>query len=164
MADLSIGRFSKKGRQLQDILITLVNDKDFVKLVASSKYDPLNDSDIGDDFDNMGLIGTKIYSQVYEPPVDTAVVNVNVYYKQARITSGNPFYKNSDIVVAIVIHRDLWEMEGGLRAFEIADRVDLLLNRKAVTNSLSKEWFTDMKYYPVSSLYSVVELKYSNWD
>ena len=164
--ELKIGRFSEKGRQLQIILMALIEDEDFVKLVHNVGKTPL-ETPLPDDFDAQSLINTKLYTQVYEPPTDKEVVNVCVYYKKGGIGEGKgktTFYKNSDIGVSIVVHRDLWDIEGGLRAFEIADRVDSILNRKNVTGSLSHEWFKKFQYYPVNNSYSVLELLYSNWD
>lgn len=164
--ELKIGRFSEKGRQLQSILMALIEDEAFVKLVHNADKTPLETA-LPNSFDPQSLINTKLYTQVYEPPTDKEVVNVCVYYKRGGIGEGRnktTFYKNSDIGISIIVHRDLWDIEGGLRAFEIADRVDYILNRKSVTGSLSNEWFKKFQYYPVNNSYSVLELFYSNWD
>ena len=163
MAELQIGRFSKKGTQLQNILIALLNDEKFVKLVQSPTRFPL-DTIFDVTFDPYSLLNTKLYTQVYQPPTDTKVVNVDVYYTKGGIGNGNTYYKNADLSVSIIVHRDLWEIDGGLRAFEIADRVDYILNRNDVTSSLSSDWFKNFKYYPVNNDYNVLELVYSNWN
>ena len=163
MSELNIGRFSRKGQQLQKILIELANDNEFVALVADNAYSP-SYNNLGVNFDNYSLINTRLYSQVYMPPTEEECVNVCVFYKRGKITNGNTFYKNSDIKIAIIVHRDLWNIQGSLRAYEIADRVDLLLNRKRVTESLSKDWFTSFDYTPTAEYYQVLELTYSNWN
>lgn len=163
MGDLAIGRFSEKGKQLQKILLTLVEDDDFVRLVADPNYNPslLN---LESGFNPYSLINTRLYTQVFKPPTDVEIVNVCVFYKKGGIGNGNVYYKNSDITFAIIVHRNLWNIEGGLRAFEIADRIDYLINNKNVTESLSKEWFKNFRYIPVDEFYGALELDYSNWD
>ena len=163
MAKQSLGRFSEKGRQLQKILIEFLNDEYFVKLIHNKNKSPITTA-LPVNFDNYSLLNTKLYTQVYRPPTDVESVYVCVFYKKGGIGGNNTYYKNSDITVAIIVHRDLWEIEGGLRAFDIADRVDYILNRNNVTESLSNDWFKGFRYYPVDDFYGVIELDYSNWD
>lgn len=163
MNKLSLGRFSEKGRQLQKILLEFLNDEKLVKLIYNEVYSPLvPDLPVG--FDSYSLLNTRLFTQVYKPPTDSEVVYICVFYKKGGIGGDNTYYKNTDFTVAIVVHRDLWNIEGGLRAFEIADRVDYILNMNTTTESLSKDWFKGFRYYPISDLYGAVELDYSNWD
>lgn len=163
MNEFSLGRFSEKGRQLQKILIELLNDDKFVRLVYNNDYTPLT-TELPEDFDPHSLINTRLFTQVYRPPTGSEVVYICVFYKKVGIGGDNTYYKNTDFTVAIVVHRDLWNIDGGLRAFEIADRVDSILNMNTVTGSLSKDWFKSMRYYPIDEMYGAIELDYSNWD
>lgn len=161
MANEIVGSFSKFGTSIQNLIIQFLNDDDFVKLVVSPTDNPL--STIFDiTFDKYSLKGTRVYSQIYEPPTDQEVVNVCVYYKKGSRQS-NPHYKNVRIGIMIIVHRDLWEISNGLRAYEIAQRVDEIVNREYASLSLSKDFFDTFTYTPVNTLYSAIELVYENW-
>lgn len=163
MGEFVFGRFSRKGQQLQKILISFLGDEELLKLVFLTNDNPLG-SNLPVGFDPYSLLKTRLYTQLYMPPTEEEVVNVCVFYKKARITNRNPNFKNTDFTVAIIMHRDLWDIKGGLRAYEIADRVDRILNKKYATGALSKDWFKDLNYVPVDNLYCAIELNYSNWD
>ena len=163
MNKLSLGRFSEKGKQLQKILIEFLNDEELVKLIYNQSDSPLTQS-LPVNFDAYSLLNTRMFTQVYRPPTDSEVVYICVFYKKGGIGGNNTYYKNTDFTVAIVVHRDLWETSDGLRAFDIADRVDYILNMNTTTESLSKDWFKSFRYYPIDDLYGAIELDYSNWD
>lgn len=155
MAKELLGRFHEKGKQLQSILVSFLQDEEFLKLTQTDFSLPSNP---------YSLINTQLYTQVYMPPTDTVSVVVCVFFTKGTIGSNNTYFKNNDFTVAIIVHRDLWHSQNGLRAFDIADRVDYILNRNSTTDSLSTEWFKSFNYSPVDTNYSVLELKYSNWD
>lgn len=163
MADLQIGRFKNKSVQMQNLLIKLLEDDDFVRLIYNNTDTPLADP-IPITFDRQGLLKTHLYNQMYYPPMEHEGIIVCVEYARSRISGGNVFYKNTDITVKIIIHRNLWNIDGSVRPFDIADRVDVLFNREYASGSLSKEWFKSMKQYPLSSVHNVLEITYSNWD
>lgn len=155
MANELIGSFHEKGKQLQSILISLLADEEFLRLLSPSFDLPE---------DPYSLIGTQLYTQVYMPPTDTESIVVCVFFNKGDISTKNTHYKNFKFSVAIIVHRNLWNSQDGLRAYDIADRVDYILNRNNTTESLSEDYFTSFKYSPVDTVYNVLEINYENWD
>lgn len=152
--DFELGRFDVMGDKLQNILISFLSDEELLKLTQPEYLLP---------DDPYSLIDTQLYTQLYMPPNDTASIIICVFYSSVRPESGSSFYKNFNINVAIIIHRDLWKINGKLRAFSIADRIDRILNRNNITESLSKDMWTGMDY-SMNSIYNVIQLTYRSWD
>lgn len=163
MAKQAIGRFSKMGKQLQDILIKLLQDDDIIRLLVDKSDNPLSYV-IPDDFDRYSLLRTQLYTQVYMPPTDSEQVVVCAFYNGGGIGGNSTYYKKNKLTIAIVIHRDLWDVEDGLRAYLLADRIDYLLNREYTTDSLSEDWYDKFRYRPVNEYYNVVEIDFLNWN
>lgn len=162
------GRFGKKSKRIFSLISKIIADDDLVKLIYFTDNEPLSHS-FPSGFDKVKELRFKrIYNQVYEPPVDTASVILCIYTAKGNMTNGNINYKSTQINVDIIVHRDLWniEIDGETieRAYEIADRIELLTNGKYATESLSKDWLDNFSYIPVQSLYSVLRLVYRNED
>lgn len=156
------GNFSEVGKQIQNVMITLLDDKELVKLIHyTDSNDPLSKPVFDDQY---SLLNTKVYPQIYLPPTDREVVYIYVLYQDFKKSEGNPYFKHGLIDIHIVVHRDLYVINDGLRAYEIAHRIDNIMNRGNTTGSLSKDWFTRCRFSMVNDLYSSLILTYSNWN
>lgn len=157
------GNFSEVGRQIQNVMISLLGDEELVKLVHYTDVDknPLGKPVLNDPYI---LLNSKIYPQIFLPPTDTEVVYIYVLYQDFKKSAGNPYFKNGLIDIHIVVHRNLYVINDGLRAYEIAHRIDNIMNRGSTTNSLSEDWFTRCRFSMVNDFYSSLILTYSNWN
>lgn len=160
MAEQEIGRYYEKGKQLERILSKLLEDGEFLKLMSPSLIPSNNPQD--------ELMYTQLDTQFYYPPVDSE--GIFVFVTPANIR-GDTFFKNTDIKFSILIHRNLWTIKkelrkpSGLRAYEIADRIELLINRENTTKSLSHDFFTSSRQIEIGGgVYQLLELVYSNWN
>lgn len=149
-----IGNFSNLGEQLQSVILALLADQELVDLVACTPTP-----------DPYSLLNTRIYPDLYRPPTDQEIVYICAYYDKFRKQSTNPYFKHGRLNIRVIYHRNLiYTSDGKLRHYEIMHRIDDIMNRNAVTNSVSKDWFDDASYSPINELYNSFVLTYENWN
>lgn len=157
----SYGNFSDSSKQIQSLLVKMLENDRLTKLIYYTSSTPLSSPSLVNPYD---LLNTRMYTQTYLPPTDEQVVYVCAFYRNFRKDVGNPYSKHGQLEIAIIVHRDLWQCDGFIRPYEIAHEIDNIVNRNSATESLSNDWFVGMDYVPVNDLYNSIILRYSNWN
>ena len=163
-----LGNFSELSKQLQQILIKIIENENIAKLLEykvsdrnDPAYDPLSQPIVDNPYK---FLNTQVWSQTYKPPTDTQTVYICVFFTKFRKSQKNPYFKSGRIYVNIACHRDLWTINNGIRVYEIMHEIDSILNRGDVTGSVSKDWFEGSDYMPISDLYNSMSLEYQFYD
>jgi hypothetical protein len=155
------GQFTDLDDQLQRVIVEILNNENICKLLYYNTPDALSQPPVEDTY---SLLRTRIYTQTFKPPTDSQSTYITVFFNDFDALPNNPYLKHGRLFINIMTHRDLWDINGGLRVVKIMGELDLLLNRNRVTNSITKDFFKNAKYTPVSDLYNSYSMTYSNID
>lgn len=155
----NIGAFSDLEIQLQSVILELLNDQTICKLIYYNTPDALTQPNLANPFD---LLYSKIYTQTFIPPVDTEGTYITIFFDNFDAVDNNPYLKRGRLYINVATHRNLWNVEGGQRVVKIMNEIDKILNRKRVTNSLTKDFFKKASYRPISELFNSYDIWYTN--
>jgi len=153
-----MANFNDLGKQLQDIVLLILNNEDIAKLIYYPE-NPLSQPPVPDPF---SLKNTKIYTFPYTPPVSEESVFLCVILDDFR-KADNIYFKWNSIKFTAIIHRNLWEINGNLRAFAIMSEIDEMINMERV-QGMGKNWFKRCNYYSYNDLYNGYIIEYSGYD
>lgn len=153
--------FSQIGKQLQKVLIAFTQNQTLCKLVYNTSSTPLSEPDV---VDVASLIDTRFYTQTYKQPTEIKGVFIYAYFQEIQRATKNGYSFHSNLVVTVVCHRELWQIEGGLRVYDIMHEINTILNRKDVMNATSETLFSMAKYAPTNDWSNSMTLVYSSWD
>ena len=153
--------FGDLGNQLQNIVVQVLSNENIAKLLTytESDNDPLSKPVVADPF---GLKNTRLFTQSYRPPTDTAGVFLCILMDDFK-KANNIYFKWNTIKFMVIVHRDLWEISGNLRAFAIMHELDSLVNMERL-QGMGKNWFKRCNYYTYNDLYNGYIIEYSGYD
>jgi hypothetical protein len=144
---------------MQDILLQIINNKTISKLLYYNAT-PLQCPDL---IDPTVLLNTKVYTQTYIPPTDTQACFLSVWFDDFRQGDDNIRFVCNTIRFGVVCHRDLWQIDEGMRVMIIMSEIDKLFNLQK-NIGMGKNYFIDMKYNRVNELYNAYTSNYKMWE
>ena len=156
-----VSNFTKMDEKLQKIIIEFLNDDTISKLLYYPTPDALSQPEVPDKY---ALLRTKVYTQLFKPPVNEESTFLTVFFKSFDGVANNPFLKKGQLYVGIAIHRSIWDLDGATRAGQLMGAIDTILNRNHISSSLTPDFFRRCDYRQISELYNGYDLIYDNID
>ena len=157
----NVGAFDDLDNNLQNIMITLLENENICKLLYYNTADALDKPNVENPLD---LISTKFYNQTFIPPTETESTYITIFFDRFDGVDGNPYLKRGRLFINVSTHRNLWNINSGLRVVKIIAEIDKILNKQRVSNSLTKDFFGKMNYRPISELFNSYDIWYTNID
>lgn len=156
------GRFSELGTNINYVIQELLKDQDLMKLLFYNNETPLSSPDI---VNPSALLFNNIFPYPKLPLVEeNQKAIITVMFSNARLNS-NIKFKDYKLIFNIMCHVDLWKIRGGLRPYEIAQRIDNIFNEKRGTSlSIGKVIFDDFIYREYNQKFNGFYLCYSLTD
>ncbi len=157
----NVGAFDDLDAQLQSVILEFLNNQNICKLIHYNTKDALVQPDVEDP---TSLIETNIYTQTFIPPNDTETTYITVFFDSFDAVDGNPYLKHGRLYINVATHRSLWKIDGGQRVIQIMNEIDKILNKKRVTNSITKDFFKKASYRNISEFFNSYDILYTNID
>ena len=157
----NVGSFDDLDVNLQNIMITIISNENICKLLYYNTPDALDKPIVED---NYNLLNTKFYNQTFIPPTETESTYITIFFDRFDGVDGNPYLKRGRLFINVSTHRNLWNINSGLRVVKIIAEIDKILNKQRVSNSLTKDFFGKMNYRPISELFNSYDIWYTNID
>lgn len=93
--------------------------------------------------------------------IDTSIQTYLVISFDQFIPSGNPEFRDNNIIIDIICHYDVWQLEDfQLRPYKIAGEIDFLLNDQRLTG-IGKLEFLTANQVNIHEDYGILSLVYS---
>lgn len=161
MACGNISTFEDLDTQLQNVMIAFLQNENICKLLHYNTPDALSQPPVENSYE---LLSTRIYNQTYKPPSNEESTYITVFFDNFDAVSGNPYLKHGRLYLNVMTHRNLWNIDGGLRVIKIMAEIDKILNKNHTTNGLTRDFFKSARYLPINDLYNSYAITYTNID
>jgi hypothetical protein len=134
------GHFEELDTIINKIIELIMTDSSLCKLIYYDDKEPLKQND----FDHNILMFTKIFPLPKKPNAEDKMgTMINIHFGKANPWS-NSGYKKEILLIDILCHLNTWELEFGLRPYQISNRLDSLFNNKQISDiSINKIFFSD---------------------
>lgn len=156
-----VSNFTKMDEKLQKIIVEFLNDDTISKLLYYSTPNALSLPDVPDKY---SLLRTKVYTQLFKPPVNEESTFLIVFFKSFDGVPNNPYLKKGQLYIGISIHRQNWDIDNGTRAGQLIGAIDNIMNRNRTSSSVTQDFFRKCDYRVISELYNGYDLIYDNID
>jgi hypothetical protein len=140
--------FKELNGAVNKIIEIIISDQELCKLLYYSEDDPLNQPIISN---TKTLIFDKIFPFPKQPDAQLEKGSlINIYFLSGKPWSGNNGFKKEMIAIDVLCHLDSWKIIGGIRPYEISERLDTLFNNKNIkeisSNKVYFDGWTNIKY------------------
>ena len=152
--------FNQLNDNMQDILIKILANENITKLLYYNNATPLQCATL---VDPTILLKTKIYTQTYVPPTDSQTSILCVWFDDFKQGDNNIAYKCNRVRFSIICHRELWQLDNGIRPFFIMHELDQIFNLKRNVG-MGKNYFIRCDYRSINELYNSYIIDYEMWD
>lgn len=153
-------RFLSVDKDINQICEMFLNNDRLCRLLYRTDSRPLDATNLTE-LEKVELLSKKYIRTMPKVTVDDKTLNYIIISFDNFLPSGNPEFRNNDIVIDIICHYDQWMIQDGLlRPYRIAGEIDSMLNggRFSGIGTLS---FSKASQLMVNGEYGGIGLEYS---
>ncbi|MFB5759102.1 hypothetical protein [Paenibacillus medicaginis] len=152
-----MAKFEQLNDYVFNTLQALIGNQNLCKLLKYNNTDPLSQPDIED---ASVLIMDKIYPMPNIPGTQAEESSLlNIIFDNFKLSSDNKGTKDGTLVINIIVHNNLWLMNGRLRPFSILAELDKTFNDKRIVG-IKKMQFDRGRYYFINEKFSGYQVIY----
>lgn len=135
---------------MHNIFKYLVTNENLVKLLYNENDDPLNtDLPVGENPYKLVMYKNLFpYMKVVDVDEEGANAYVNIYFGMGKNKFNSKYYKVNYMFVDVYVHNDLWDIDTGIRTYQIMHEIDKMLNSKTIPNTTIDFNFDEYKAIP----------------
>lgn len=129
---VKIAKFKQLNRDLNNVLISLISNQQLCKLLKYNSNNPLEQPDIKDTSELIQLETGHVFPIPKIPSTNTEKKSyLTITHDSFRLAS-NSAIKEWLLKFDLIIHNDLWVIDGMLRPFSILHEIDEMFNGQRI--------------------------------